>query len=61
MAVPGNLLHQRDTNVTTMHRREQTIYLQLINKQKKELKKVTYLHIYRMENCFRCSGFGSVI
>ena len=36
--------------VTTMHRLEQTIYLQLIN-NKNIYKKVTYLHIYKMENC----------
>ena len=37
--------------VTTMHRREHTIYLQLINKKLFE-KKITYLHIYKIENCF---------
>ena len=42
--------------VTTIHRREQTIYLQLINKQK-ERKKLTYLHIYKMENCLDVVGF----
>ena len=42
--------------VTTMHPREQTIYLQLINKLKRERKKVTYLHIYKMENCLVVVG-----
>jgi hypothetical protein len=41
--------------VTTMHRREQTIYLQLIN-NKKIYKKVTYLHIYKMENSLDVVG-----
>jgi hypothetical protein len=44
--------------VMTMHRREQAIYFQLINKQKRERKKVTYLHIhvYKMENCLDVVG-----
>ena len=45
--------------VTTMHPREQTIYLHLINKQTKilkKIKKVTNLHIYRMENCLDVVG-----
>ena len=43
---------------TTIHRRKQTIYLQLIKKQtnKRVNKKVTYLHIYRMENCLDVVG-----
>ena len=39
-----------------MHRREQTIYLQLINNIKKKHKKVTYLHLYKMENCLVIVG-----
>ena len=39
-----------------MHRREQTKYLQFINKQKREEQKVTYLHIYKMENCLDVVG-----
>jgi hypothetical protein len=45
-----------------MHRREQTIYLQLINKQnkknskKKELRIYIYKRIYRMENCLDVVG-----
>ena len=38
----------------TMHRREQTIYLQLINNKKR--KKTSYLHIYTIENCLDVVG-----
>ena len=41
--------------VTTMHRREQTTYLQFINKKKRKTK-VTYLRIYKMENCLDVVG-----
>jgi hypothetical protein len=44
-------LYNAPSIVTTMHRREHTIYLQLINKKLFE-KKITYLHIYKIENCF---------
>ena len=37
--------------MTNIHPREQTIYLQLINNNRKRKKKVTYLRIYKMENC----------
>ena len=40
--------------LTTMHWHEQTIYLQSINNKKD--KKVTYLHIYKVENCLDVVG-----
>ena len=56
-------LYDAPSIVTTMHRREQTIYLQLINKQskqknskKKGLRIYIYKRIYRMENCFDVVG-----
>ena len=45
-------LYSAPSIVTTMHRREQTIYLQLINK--KNLKKRIY--IYKIENCLVVVG-----
>jgi hypothetical protein len=53
-STPWSTYYHAPSIVTTMHRREQTIYLQLINNKKKE-KKVTYegcpyLHIYKIEN-----------
>ena len=40
-------LYNAPSIMTTMHRREQTIYLQLVI----IIKKVTYLHINKIENC----------
>jgi hypothetical protein len=45
-------LYSAPSIVTTMHRREQTIYLQLINKKK--LKKRIY--IYKIEICLVVVG-----